>query len=78
MTNEAPSRVNIDAQLKNDGWDAQNPNAVGYEYPLADGRSAGRVLDNCNVGHSTAWRWDSASMVCSERSVTIHIRVDAE
>ena len=34
MTNEAFSRVKIDAQLKDEGWEIQNPNEVRYEYPL--------------------------------------------
>jgi hypothetical protein len=29
MTNEAFSRVKIDAQLTDDGWETQNPNAGG-------------------------------------------------
>jgi len=39
MTNEAFSRVKIDAQLKDEGWETQNPNAVRVERVLPDGRS---------------------------------------
>ena len=35
-TNEAFSRVKIDAQLKDQGWDVLNPNAVRFEYVLPD------------------------------------------
>ncbi len=52
-TNEALSRVKIDAQLKDEGWETQNPNAVRYEYPLPDGTRADYVLCDRN-GHSLA------------------------
>jgi type I restriction enzyme R subunit len=35
-TNEAFSRVKIDAQLKDQGWDVLNPNAVRFEYVHPD------------------------------------------
>jgi hypothetical protein len=35
-TNEAFSRVKIDAQLKDRGWNVLNPNAVRFEYVLPD------------------------------------------
>ena len=53
MTNEAFSRVKIDAQLKDQGWETQNPNAVRFEYPLADGTRADYVLCDRN-GRSLA------------------------
>ncbi len=37
MTNEAFSRVKIDAQLRDQGWAVENPNAIRYEYVLPDG-----------------------------------------
>ncbi|MGH8290839.1 MAG: hypothetical protein ACREV7_17800 [Steroidobacteraceae bacterium] len=40
MTNEAFSRVKIDAQLPDQGWEIDNPNALRFEYPLADGTRA--------------------------------------
>jgi hypothetical protein len=43
-TNEAFSRVKIDAQLKDRGWDVPNPNAVGFEYVLPDKTKADYVL----------------------------------
>ena len=53
MTNEAFSRVQIDAQLKDEGWEVTNPNAVRYEYPLPDGSRADYVLCDRN-GRSLA------------------------
>jgi len=44
MTNEAFSRVKIDAQLKDQGWEILNPNAVRFEYVLSDGTKADYVL----------------------------------
>jgi hypothetical protein len=35
-TNEAFSRVKIDAQIRDQGWDVENPNAVRFEYVLPD------------------------------------------
>ncbi len=35
-TNEAFSRVKIDAQLKDQGWDVLSTNAVRFEYVLPD------------------------------------------
>ena len=43
-TNEAFSRVKIDAQLKDQGWDVVNPNAVRFEYVLPDKTKADYVL----------------------------------
>ncbi|MDP3936927.1 MAG: hypothetical protein Q8R92_02180 [Deltaproteobacteria bacterium] len=43
-TNEAFSRVNIDAQLKDQGWDVLNPNAVRFEYVLPGRTKADYVL----------------------------------
>ena len=51
--NEAFSRVAIDAQLKDQGWEVTNPNAGRYEYPLADGTRADYVLCDRN-GRSLA------------------------
>jgi type I restriction enzyme, R subunit len=48
MTNEAFSRVKIDAQLKGEGWETQNPNAVRFEYVLPDGTKADYVLCDRN------------------------------
>jgi type I restriction enzyme R subunit len=53
MTNEAFSRVKIDAQLKDQGWDTHNSNAVRYEYLLPDGTKADYVLCDRN-GRSLA------------------------
>jgi type I restriction enzyme, R subunit len=53
MTNEAFSRVKIDAQLKDEGWEVTNPNAVRFEYPLTDGSRADYVLCDRN-GRSLA------------------------
>ncbi len=53
MTNEAFSRVKIDAQLKDQGWETQNPNAVRFEYMLRDGTKADYVLCDRN-GRSLA------------------------
>lgn len=44
MTNEAFSRVKIDAQLRDLGWEVENFNIVRFEYVLADGRRADYVL----------------------------------
>lgn len=44
QTNEAFSRVKIDAQLKDQGWEIQNSNAVRFEYVLPDGTKADYVL----------------------------------
>lgn len=44
MTNEAFSRVKIDAQLKDQAWDVLNPNSVRFEYVLPDGTKADYVL----------------------------------
>ncbi len=43
-TNEASSRVKIDAQFKDRGWDVLNPNAVRFEYVLPDKTKADYVL----------------------------------
>jgi type I restriction enzyme R subunit len=43
-TNEAFSRVKIDAQLKDQGWEVLNPNAVRFEYVLPDKTKADNVL----------------------------------
>lgn len=53
MTSEAFSRVKIDAQLKDQGWETQNPNAVRFEYVLPDGTKADYVLCDRN-GRSLA------------------------
>jgi len=46
MTNEAFSRVKIDAQLRDQGWAVENPNAIRYEYVLPDGTKADYVLND--------------------------------
>jgi len=43
-TNDAFSRVKIDAQLKDRDWDVLNPNAVRFEYVLPDRTKADYVL----------------------------------
>lgn len=43
-SNEAFSRVVIDAQLADQGWNTQDPNSVRYEYMLQDGTRADYVL----------------------------------
>jgi len=36
-SSEAFSRVRIDSQLKDVGWDVMDGRSVRYEYPLSDG-----------------------------------------
>ena len=48
-TNEAFSRVKIDAQLKDQGWDVFNPNAVRFEYVLPDKTKADYVLCDLRI-----------------------------
>jgi type I restriction enzyme R subunit len=43
-TTEAFSRVKIDAQLSDQGWEVQNPNAIRYEVVCGDGTRADYVL----------------------------------
>ena len=43
-TNEAFSRVQIDAQLKDQGWDVLDSRSVRFEVPLSDGTRADYVL----------------------------------
>ena len=43
-SNEAFSRVLIDAQLADQGWSPQDQNSVRYEYVLPDGTRADYVL----------------------------------
>jgi type I restriction enzyme R subunit len=43
-TTEAFSRVKIDAQLRDQGWEIQNPIAVRYEFVLGNGSRADYVL----------------------------------
>ena len=43
-TNEAFSRVKIDTQLKDRGWEVLNTNAVRFEYVLPDKTKADYVL----------------------------------
>ena len=43
-SNEAFSRVLIDAQLADQGWSTQDQNSVRYEYVLPDGTRADYVL----------------------------------
>jgi len=47
-TNEAFSRVKIDAQLRDQGWEVENPNSVRFEYVLPDGTKADYVLCDRN------------------------------
>ena len=42
--NEAHARVLINAQIKDQSWDVQDPNSVRYEVPLKDGTFADYVL----------------------------------
>ena len=44
MTNEAFSRVKIDAQLKDVGWNLTDGRSVRFEYPLQDRSKADYVL----------------------------------
>lgn len=53
MTNEAFSRVQIDAQLRDQGWDIVDTNAVRFEYVLPDLTKADYVLCDRN-GRSLA------------------------
>jgi len=48
MTNEAFSRVKIDAQLRDQGWEITNTNAVRFEYVLPDRTKADYVLCDRN------------------------------
>jgi type I restriction enzyme, R subunit len=48
MTNEAFSRVKIDAQLKDEGWETSEFNSVRFEYVLPDGTKADYVLRDRN------------------------------
>ena len=48
-TNEAFSRVKIDAQLKDQGWDVLNPNAVRFEYVLPDKTEVIERLEELNL-----------------------------
>mgnify|MGYP001359678703 CR=1 FL=1 len=41
---EAFSRVVIDTQLTDQGWNIQDPNSIRYEYTLGDGTRADYVL----------------------------------
>ena len=43
-SNEAFSRVRIDAQLKDQGWEVLDPNSVRFEYVLPDTTRADYVL----------------------------------
>lgn len=43
-TNEAFTRAKIDSLLAEQGWNTQDPNAVRFEYSLADGKRADYVL----------------------------------
>jgi type I restriction enzyme R subunit len=52
-TNEAFSRVRIDAQLKDQGWDVLDTNAVRFEYALPDRTKADYVLCDRH-GHALA------------------------
>ncbi len=52
-TNEAFSRVKIDAQLKDQGWDVLNTNAVRFEVVLPDRTKADYVLSD-RFGRSLA------------------------
>jgi type I restriction enzyme, R subunit len=47
-TNEAVSRVKIDAQLRDQGWDVLDINAVRFEYVLPDKTKADYVLCDRN------------------------------
>jgi hypothetical protein len=47
-TNEALSRAKIDAQLKDQGWDVLDINAVRFEYVLPDKTKADYVLCDRN------------------------------
>ena len=53
MTNEAFSRVKIDAQLRDQAWEITNTNAVRFEYILPDRTKADYVLCDRN-GRSLA------------------------
>jgi type I site-specific restriction endonuclease len=46
--NEAFSRVQIDAQLNDQGWDATDSNSVRFEYLLTDGTRSDYVLCDRN------------------------------
>ena len=48
-TNEAFSRVKIDAQLKDEGWDVFNSNAVRFEYVFPDNTKADYVLCDLRI-----------------------------
>jgi type I site-specific restriction endonuclease len=46
MTNEAFSRIKIDAQLRDQGWEITNTNAVRVEYVLPDRTKVDYVLSD--------------------------------
>jgi len=48
LINEAFSRVVIDSQLRDVGWDLKDGRSVRYEYPLQDGTKADYVLYDRN------------------------------
>ncbi len=53
FTNEAFSRVKIDSQLRSQGWEIENPNAVRFEYVLGDSTRADYVLLFSTAAHGT-------------------------
>jgi type I restriction enzyme, R subunit len=68
-TNEAFSRVKIDAQLKDQGWDVLDINAVCFEYVLPDKTKADYVLCDRN-GRALA-------VIEAKKAATARRRADA-
>ena len=76
MTNEAFTRVKIDAQLKDQGWEVTNTNAVRFEYVLPDATKADYVLCDRN-GRSLAVVEAKRSSInpadAAQQSASVHI-----
>lgn len=76
-TNEAFSRVKIDAQLKDQGWDVLNPNAVRFEYVLPDKTKADYVLCDRHGRALAVIEAKRAAMNPAEAEVQVHARARA-
>ncbi len=50
MTNEAFSRVKVDAQFRDQGWEITNTNAVRFEYVLPDRTKASYGIRPIELG----------------------------
>jgi hypothetical protein len=72
-TNEAFSRVKIDAQLKDQGWDVLNTNAVRFEHVLPDRTKA----DQRRIGPAPS-RGDSRRMKYTYKNFGAEVTPAAE